>query len=284
MSTQKKVLDEVYAIFESIEEWKSWVQINKKYMMESYIEQLVESVKLSGLIEPLTSKKYSSSEIIVNGKNYRETVRSGVLISRQRAVLKCIELAAQKRNILLGRNARIFAPEALTEFSLFLRGKYPRFIGSEFAPTELEKQKIYPILHQDLMKLQYEENVFDLIISNDVFEHVPDLDAALVECFRVLQPGGFLISTFPFLENRLVGQKKAHLQDGVVIYLAEPEFHGNPMDPEQGSLVFELPGWDILQRTKKVGFTDAQFWFISSAKHGIVGRDHAGILVFVARK
>jgi SAM-dependent methyltransferase len=43
----------------------------------------------------------------------------------------------------------------------------------------------------------YEDGVFDGILSFDVFEHVQDVRAALVECRRVLKPGGSLYVVFP---------------------------------------------------------------------------------------
>lgn len=39
---------------------------------------------------------------------------------------------------------------------------------------------------------------FDIVLSNQVFEHVPDLDRILSEVSRVLRPGGALICTFPY--------------------------------------------------------------------------------------
>jgi SAM-dependent methyltransferase len=45
--------------------------------------------------------------------------------------------------------------------------------------------------------IPFEANTFDWIISNQVLEHVPDLDAVLEEMRRVLKPDGFVLSMFP---------------------------------------------------------------------------------------
>jgi hypothetical protein len=45
--------------------------------------------------------------------------------------------------------------------------------------------------------LPYADEVFDAIISVDVFEHVRDVAACLRECRRVLRPGGHLLAMFP---------------------------------------------------------------------------------------
>lgn len=38
---------------------------------------------------------------------------------------------------------------------------------------------------------------FDLVVNNQVLEHVDDLDATLAEIYRVMKPGGLLLSIFP---------------------------------------------------------------------------------------
>ena len=46
-------------------------------------------------------------------------------------------------------------------------------------------------------RLGFADSYFDLVTSNQVMEHVEDLDAALREIHRVLKPGGTLLSLFP---------------------------------------------------------------------------------------
>ena len=46
-------------------------------------------------------------------------------------------------------------------------------------------------------KLDYADASFDLVVNNQVMEHVEDLDAVLREIHRVLKPGGALLSLFP---------------------------------------------------------------------------------------
>lgn len=45
--------------------------------------------------------------------------------------------------------------------------------------------------------LPYDDNLFDAIVSRDTFEHVRSLKDVLIECRRVLRPGGRLFSVFP---------------------------------------------------------------------------------------
>jgi SAM-dependent methyltransferase len=46
-------------------------------------------------------------------------------------------------------------------------------------------------------RIPFPDDSFDLVISNQVFEHVPDLDGVLDEVRRVLKPGGILLFLFP---------------------------------------------------------------------------------------
>lgn len=52
----------------------------------------------------------------------------------------------------------------------------------------------------DLQALPYESETFDLVLLNEVLEHVPDESAALAEVRRVLKPGATLVVFSP---NRL---------------------------------------------------------------------------------
>ncbi len=49
-------------------------------------------------------------------------------------------------------------------------------------------------------QLAFEDSFFDLVMANMVFEHVKDLPQILQEIWRVLQPGGYLLTLFPTKE------------------------------------------------------------------------------------
>lgn len=53
----------------------------------------------------------------------------------------------------------------------------------------------------DVVALPFRAGAFDAIKATEVLEHVPDPAAALRECARVLQAGGHLVMTAPFLER-----------------------------------------------------------------------------------
>ena len=73
--------------------------------------------------------------------------------------------------------------------------------GLEKKETVIEKSKLlYGDLHiqkVDSEKIPYSDNSFDIVISFDVFEHIPDSDSHLKEVFRVLSNDGYYLLQTP---------------------------------------------------------------------------------------
>jgi len=49
-------------------------------------------------------------------------------------------------------------------------------------------------------RIPFPDATFDLVVNNQVMEHVEDLDAVLAEIHRVLKPGGAALSVFPSID------------------------------------------------------------------------------------
>jgi SAM-dependent methyltransferase len=58
--------------------------------------------------------------------------------------------------------------------------------------------KVFEIQENGL--LPFEENSFDLVFNDQVFEHVKDLGTTLKQLHRVIKPGGTLVSLFPSMD------------------------------------------------------------------------------------
>lgn len=95
------------------------------------------------------------------------------------------------------------------------------------------------ILCQDAQALTFPDTVFDLVISQDVMEHVTDPWRAFAEIHRVLKPGGRHIFTVPLHEGRETRQRAESGLHGLC-HLLPPVFHKDPLNKD-GSLVF----WDF---------------------------------------
>ena len=175
-----------------------------------------------------------------------------------------------------------YAHEATTPLALALRGRHVRFLGSEYAATDEARDWLFPIPAVDITRTDFRDGCFDAILSGDVLEHVPDLPATLADSARILRPGGHLLATMPFLYQQDEQAILAVMREGAIDYLCEPIYHGNPVDVEGGSLVFQLPAWSLLDLARTAGFSRAEMVFWASATHGIVGEEVSGVFILDA--
>ncbi len=197
-----------------------------------------------------------------------------------------LDLLAEDQRASDPHDLRLFAHEAVTPLALALRGRFTRLLCSEYAAEndEAGRARLFPIPVIDVMRSGLPDAVFDVVLSVDVFEHVPDLDAALRDTARILRPGGRLIASVPFLFGREQAELLAVAEGGVVRHLAPPQYHGNPADPDAGALVFRIPAWDLLGQAGAAGFARAEMVFWSSVERGFTGAEIAGIFILLAHR
>jgi SAM-dependent methyltransferase len=136
------------------------------------------------------------------------------------------------------------------------------------------------IRHEDVENLSFSDGEIDLIVSNDVFEHVPNPSKAFAECTRVLKKGGVMLATLPFHQNEDNSIIRAKIIDGKLEHILPPEYHGNPVSAD-GSLVFTDFGWDILDVIKRAGFSKVSLDVYASTELGHLG---GGQILFNTKK
>lgn len=126
---------------------------------------------------------------------------------------------------------------------------------------------------QDLMALTYADASFDLVITSDTLEHVPDITRALCEIHRVLRPNAAHVFSIPVVWDRLTRQR-ATLDDGVLTHHLPPSYHGASAGGKADFLVFNEFGSDFVACCENVGF-----------ELTLIRDDHNKALVtFIARK
>ena len=180
--------------------------------------------------------------------------------------------------------ARVYISEQTTTLFAHLAAQYEFLTGSEYLGTTVPfGEEHNGWRNEDMTRLTFDSRSFDLMISCDVLEHVSDDLAAFSECYRCLAPGGRLLFTAPCSLSSDHNIVRARLAaDGSIEHLINPpEYHGNPVDPENGALCFRYFGWEILQQLRSVGFVDAYAISAWSRSFGYLGGEQ---IVFVAIK
>jgi SAM-dependent methyltransferase len=107
---------------------------------------------------------------------------------------------------------------------------------------------------ESLAHLSYGDSTFDIVLTSDTLEHVPDIDGALDEIRRVLKPGGYHIFTVPVVMDRPATRRRASMNGEELIHHLPPSFHGAPQEGRADFLVFNEFGADFVGTCERAGF------------------------------
>lgn len=181
------------------------------------------------------------------------------------------------------KGASIYLTEQLTPLYAHLSRKHPHLVGSEFLGSDTVPGTVRDnVRHEDVTNLSFPRNSFDFILSFDVLEHVADWKKALSEFARTLKPGGKLLFTAPF--NKYSDQTLIRAEvspTGEILHHLPPEYHGNPVDPENGSLCFQTFGWQLMDDLKDAGFENPTAHIYWSKDYMYLGGEQ---FIFTAEK
>ena len=147
-------------------------------------------------------------------------------------------------------NLSIYESQACGSVHQCLRG-LPHYVCSEYldgVPHGSMDER--GVRCEDIENLMFADNSFDLVITQDVFEHVRNPYSGFMEVRRVLKPGGVHIFTLPLHEGRDTVRRVTN-EDGENIFHLPPVYHGDPLR-EEGSLVYTDFGEDITHRLKSL--------------------------------
>lgn len=107
---------------------------------------------------------------------------------------------------------------------------------------------------EDLTNLTYADGSFDLVITSETLEHVPDYRLALREIYRILRPGGAHVFTVPLVIDQPATRQRAALVNGTVEHLFPPTYHGDSAKKHPDFLVFHEFGYDFVAELQYSGF------------------------------
>jgi SAM-dependent methyltransferase len=206
-------------------------------------------------------------------------------ISRNRAiaqtVLRVLRADASSLSKLQMVSAAIYNADQGDVIGAYL-GRQDHYAASAYLPgVPLGSQIGNGATCQDLERLTYADESFDIVITQDVLEHVRDARTAMREIHRVLRPGGYHIFTVPtrgprfFEEESLLRVDTTGPED---IQLVDPEYHG---DSIRGRiLTYRNFGLDLISDLRAGGFdTQLVVSRLADERWGICNS-----YVFVARR
>ena len=153
--------------------------------------------------------------------------------------------------------------------SLRLARECAAYETSQYFPEHRLGEQVGKHRNENLERQTWEDGRFDVVVTQDVMEHVFDPDAAFREIARTLKPGGVHVFTTPLVNQSRPSEVAARLgYDGVIEYVREPEYHGNPIDPN-GSLVTMRWGYDIGEHIQRASGMLSTLIIIDDLSRGI---------------
>jgi SAM-dependent methyltransferase len=196
-------------------------------------------------------------------------------IPRQRAMANALNLYYPD-----WRNLEIHESSPAGPCSDYIRANCSGYTQSHFFPDVAPGELKYNIRCENLEQLTFADNSFDIIITQDVFEHILNPDKGFKEINRVLKAGGAHIFTIPWYPQIKETVQRAKFVDNEIKYLEEPVYHGNPIDAK-GSLVTFDWGIDMPDYIYK---HSGMFTTVHLAKDPKMGLEAEFLEVFVSRK
>jgi ubiquinone/menaquinone biosynthesis C-methylase UbiE len=123
------------------------------------------------------------------------TYQTPDVIAQRAATLRALALQAGERVVDVGSGPGLLAAEMAAQV-----GPAGRVIGLDLSDPmlALSRQRCsdpaisrcLSFLKADAARLPFADRMFDVAVSTQVYEYVPDVPAALAEVYRVLRPGG----------------------------------------------------------------------------------------------
>lgn len=223
------------------------------YLAEVYAAAGREAAKYYGICEVCNAPQ----TFVVDYQS--ANVENGLRVPNWRERLVCPNCGCNNRQRFMAHtvfeNYRIGMEVLIYEQTSLLyqriKREIPGIVGFEYRGEGYQSGAVYGGVNcQDICGLSFGDESFDLIISNDVFEHADNYYGAFSEAYRVLRPGGKLIFTVSFNAN----SKRI-----------EQRFEGND---KKKSHIF---GWDMLDILKDCGFSEAYGKVYYGMKEGYMG-------------
>lgn len=153
--------------------------------------------------------------------------------------------------------------------SLKLMKKCKEYISSQYYPNETFGKIVNGNRNEDLENQTFGDELFDIVITQDVFEHLYDPEKAFKEIARTLKRGGAHILTVPLVNKFRHSEVWATKgENGKPVFLQTLEFHLNPVD-NKGSPVTMHWGFDIVDLIREKSGLETTIEYIDDLNYGV---------------
>jgi SAM-dependent methyltransferase len=223
---------------------------------DAYVEALERLEGYCSVCESRTRFEVATGVMLGAHPSLREGIRCPGcgLINRNRLLFDAI------RGVDPDRFSDGLILEATTPLYASLSAKWPWLQGSEYfgdgyAPGQWVDFRGLKVANRSITALGVADSSVDLVVHNDVLEHVADTALAFSECRRVLRPGGVCVFTMPFFPYRATSLLRGRVrEDGSIEHIEPPEYHGDGLRSE-GIYTFYHFGMDLLPLIRNCGFS-----------------------------
>ena len=211
------------------------------------------------------------------GYNLRETVNCPItgFNMRMRAAIHAFDHFEHDNSVAT------YITEQKTPMFTYFDTRMSNLVGSEYLgdSVALGASNADGLRNEDATQLSFDDDTFDILMSFEVLEHIPNYLDALKEAHRVLRKGGRFYFTAPFNPHIKEHLIRARIVDGEIEHILEPEMHGDPVTNE-GILCFQHFGWDIADELSSIGFSTIEALVFDQIEYGYYTQDP--IIVFRA--
>jgi len=263
---------------------------------DAELDQIVCNDALSrGTMKGYDNVAGRTTEFTIQTTNFREDVRAreSGSITRQRAVVCALSIALLGHpnaslvtiaEYVRAARLRIYIADCSTALFVYLK----KFLTDSnlvfsgyFGVGHRSGAFVNGVRHEDLVATSFPSEYFDIVVTSEVLEHIPDAHRAEAEIVRILQPAGSYIFTVPLDPFGEADTVLAELDvNGNVVFHVPAVYRADPCRPE-GILAYRIFSIaDLERRFEALGCSLAtyRFW---SRKLGILGPNS---WVHIARK
>ena len=117
-------------------------------------------------------------------------------------------------------------------------------MASQYFPGVASGDFVNGVRREDIQQQPVADGSLDVVITQDVFEHVADPGEGLREVLRTLRPGGVHLFTIPWSSDRQTA-RRVEFDGDVPRHVQSAQYHGNPLGG--GSLVVTDWGRDLIE-------------------------------------